>query len=182
MFVAREKYNENIAEYILYMWQIEDLIRSFHLNGDDIFYNVIEPAVSDEKTARQVRNWYEGLIEKMKIQGIEESGHLHELRETVADLQEIHDALLEKNDPRYVVAFTEAEPFLTEFMQRSRTDSGRMIEVALNALYMKLLLRLQNKPISQESDTAFRSFSKIVSMLVWHYHHIKKNNPGILYN
>ena len=29
MFIARQKRKENIAEYLLYMWQMEDLVRSF---------------------------------------------------------------------------------------------------------------------------------------------------------
>ena len=32
MIIAKKKKNENIAEYILYMWQIEDLIRAYNLN------------------------------------------------------------------------------------------------------------------------------------------------------
>ena len=33
MYIASQKRKENIAEYLLYMWQIEDMIRA---NGLDI--------------------------------------------------------------------------------------------------------------------------------------------------
>ncbi|MDE6294965.1 MAG: DUF4924 family protein, partial [Muribaculaceae bacterium] len=36
MYTASEKKRENIAEYLLYMWQIEDLIRSYNLDMDRI--------------------------------------------------------------------------------------------------------------------------------------------------
>ena len=35
MFVASQKRKENIAEYLLYMWQIEDLIRANNLDIDN---------------------------------------------------------------------------------------------------------------------------------------------------
>ena len=32
MFVAQEKRKANIAEYIIYMWQVEDMIRALKLD------------------------------------------------------------------------------------------------------------------------------------------------------
>ena len=36
MIIARQKRKENIAEYLLYMWQVEDLIRAnkFDMDSD----------------------------------------------------------------------------------------------------------------------------------------------------
>lgn len=42
MFTASQKRKENIAEYLLYMWQIEDLIRANDLDMDKIKANVID--------------------------------------------------------------------------------------------------------------------------------------------
>ena len=36
MIVARQKRKENIAEYLLYMWQVEDLIRANRFDMDAI--------------------------------------------------------------------------------------------------------------------------------------------------
>lgn len=36
MFTATQRKKENIAEYLLYMWQIEDLIRANDLDMDKI--------------------------------------------------------------------------------------------------------------------------------------------------
>ena len=32
MLVAREKKKSNIAEYVLYMWQVEDMLRALNLD------------------------------------------------------------------------------------------------------------------------------------------------------
>ena len=42
MYIASQKRKENIAEYLLYMWQIEDLIRANGLDLDKIKSNVID--------------------------------------------------------------------------------------------------------------------------------------------
>ena len=36
MIIARRKRKENIAEYLLYMWQVEDLIRANNFDMDSI--------------------------------------------------------------------------------------------------------------------------------------------------
>ena len=60
MFTASEKRKENIAEYLLYMWQIEDIIRANDLDIDRIKANVIDryTGLSDEQRL-QMTEWYE---------------------------------------------------------------------------------------------------------------------------
>ena len=56
MFVAQQKRKENIAEYILYMYQIEDLIRAFKLDMDLIQHNLISKYKVDEKGTNEILN------------------------------------------------------------------------------------------------------------------------------
>ncbi len=42
MIIASQKRKENIAEYLIYMWQIEDIIRANNLDIDKIKENVID--------------------------------------------------------------------------------------------------------------------------------------------
>ena len=42
MITASQKRKENIAEYLLYMWQIEDIIRANNLDIEQIKANVID--------------------------------------------------------------------------------------------------------------------------------------------
>ena len=41
MIIASQKKKENIAEYLLYMWQIEDIIRAYGLDIDQIQKHII---------------------------------------------------------------------------------------------------------------------------------------------
>lgn len=74
MIIASQKKKENIAEYLLYMWQIEDLIRVYKLDIDAIQKYIIDPYdISDEKK-KEMRDWYESLIEMMRSEGVEKRG------------------------------------------------------------------------------------------------------------
>ena len=41
MIIASQKKKENIAEYLLYMWQIEDIIRAYGLDIEQIQKHII---------------------------------------------------------------------------------------------------------------------------------------------
>lgn len=77
MFTASAKKKENIAEYLLYMWQIEDIIRASQLDIDRIQHEIIDQysGLTDEQR-KQLRDWYESLIDMMRTEGVTEKGHL----------------------------------------------------------------------------------------------------------
>ncbi len=59
MIIASQKRKENIAEYLLYMWQIEDIIRANGLDLDKIKANVIGHFPADQETLDRMAEWYE---------------------------------------------------------------------------------------------------------------------------
>ena len=60
MFTASQKRKENIAEYLLYMWQIEDLIRANDLDMDKIKANVIDRYTTlTDNQRKEMAEWYE---------------------------------------------------------------------------------------------------------------------------
>ena len=77
MIIAQKKRKENIAEYLLYMWQIEDLIRATGVSAEGIDQHLLPryDGVDDAKRA-EIRTWYLELVEMMRTEGKVESGHL----------------------------------------------------------------------------------------------------------
>ena len=56
--VAEKKKSQNIGEYLIYMYQMEDLIRSFQGNMDEIRQYVISHyPVADEEKGRAYAAW-----------------------------------------------------------------------------------------------------------------------------
>ena len=67
MITASAKKKENIAEYLLYMWQIEDLIRANDLDIDKIQSSIIDKyADLTPEQKKEMREWYESLIDMMR--------------------------------------------------------------------------------------------------------------------
>ena len=56
MIIASQKKKENIAEYLLYMWQIEDIIRAYGLDIDQIQKHIIDSYDLPEEQKKSMRD------------------------------------------------------------------------------------------------------------------------------
>ncbi|MBK6283764.1 MAG: DUF4924 family protein [Draconibacterium sp.] len=70
MLVAQQKRKENIAEYILYLFQIEDLIRAFQFNISSIETNLVSQYQAEENTKKEITEWYKNLVVMMEKERI----------------------------------------------------------------------------------------------------------------
>ena len=83
MLVAQKKQKENIAEYILYMFQVEDVIRAYKFDLDKLMDTYVKPHIPNSSFLPAYRKWYNDLIQNMLGQRIEKVGHLMELKEII---------------------------------------------------------------------------------------------------
>lgn len=171
MLIAREKKKTNIAEYILYMWQVEDMLRALGLDMERVNEHVVARYQTDEDLRKEIYDWYDNIIAIMKQEKVEQKGHIQPLKNTVDELTELHFYLLhQEHDPRYQQILTRAAGNLVEFRRRSGVDdSVSDVELALNALYGHLMLKLQKKEIHPDTQSAMESFSKMVGYLAARY-------------
>ena len=178
MLIAKEKKNSNIAEYILYMWQIEDILRALNLDIEQVNKHIVSGFQSDEETSKEIYDWYDNLIEMMKQEKVELKGHIQPLKNTVDELTEIHFFLLHKaRDQRYHQLVTAAASNLVEFRHKADVDdSVSDVELALNALYGNLMLRLQQEEVNKETVAAMESFSKMIAYLATKYKQMEEEN------
>lgn len=175
MFIAQSKLRENIAEYILYMYQTEDLIRSFQFDLDKIMHDFVLPQLPDHSFEMQYRQWYGDLIQQMKSQKIEEKGHLYLIQEVMIELSYLHNTLLNlANDEKYKTIYDTALEHIEAFKEKSNLKDKNHIEIMFHALYMKFLLKLQKKEISTESEDAFDAMRVVIAYLTRAYHQMKR--------
>ena len=66
MLIAREKRKSNVAEYILYMWQVEDMLRAMRMDIQLVNQNVVSQFQVDDDTRKEISDWYDNLIEMMR--------------------------------------------------------------------------------------------------------------------
>ena len=54
MDIAQAKRRENIADYILYLWQLEDLLRALQFSPEAIFSTLIAPRKRNDQKPSHV--------------------------------------------------------------------------------------------------------------------------------
>lgn len=171
MYTASAKKRENIAEYLLYMWQIEDMIRAYGLDIDRIQTEIIDKyqgLTAEQRKA--MREWYESLIDMMRREGVAEKGHLQLNRNTVDDIEQLHRRLL--TDPKFTAysnQYYATLPLIVELRSKAGGNPKGEIETLFDALYGLLMLRLQGKEISEETLNAQRQISRFLALLASYY-------------
>ncbi|MDE6334788.1 MAG: DUF4924 family protein [Muribaculaceae bacterium] len=177
MFIASDKRKKNIAEYLLYMWQVEDIIRANNLDIEKIRKNIIDRFDLSQDQHRQLTEWYESLIDMMRREGVEKSGHLQINVNTISQLVELHNALL--SDPRfgeYTKRFYAALPAIVELRSKAGENPSGEIETCFNALYGMLILRLRSGEVTQATAEAIANISAFISMLASYFHKNEKED------
>ncbi len=170
MYIASAKRKENIAEYLLYMWQIEDIIRANNLDIDKIKSNIIDKFDLTDNQRKELTEWYESLIDMMRRENVETSGHLQLNKNTLLMLNDLHHALLK--DPKfsdYASEFYKTLPYIVELRSRQGDKKLDEIETCFAALYGTLMLRLQGKEISDDTQKAIAQITKFLSLLSKYY-------------
>ena len=141
---------DNIAEYILYLWQMEDYLRAFPEQAD---------------ATQELRE----LQEMMHREGITDTGHLQLAQNALAEMEELHSALLDE-EAGYRAAILRLQPSLN--LLKAKTDRPTMsdIEACLLLLYQILLLRLQKKEVSAETMAVQTQATQLLQLLSKIYH------------
>ena len=165
MFVSRQLKEKNIAEYLIYMWQIEDLIRANGCDMEKIKSTIIAPYPLTEEQKAELTQWYMDLIEMMRHEGIMEKGHLQINKNII---------LRSPKFPYYNSAYYKVLPYIVELRAKGADKEEPELETCFEALYGILLLKLQKKEISEETRKAQEAISTLLAMLSNYYIEDKK--------
>ena len=135
----------NIAEYILYLWQIEDYLRAFP-----------QQAESNQEL--------HDLYNMMHQENITDNGHLQLAKNALAELEELHDDILQQ-EATYRAAMIRLTPALNMLKAKTNNPTMSDIEACLTLLYQVMLLRLQNKDISSETADVQKQVTQVLQYL-----------------
>lgn len=170
MFIAQELRKKNIAEYLLYMWQVEDTIRAFGCSLQRIKAEYVSRFDYDDEQMEEEIDWYGNLIRMMNQEGCREQGHLQINKVTMQMLAELHAQLLASPKfPFYNTAYYKVLPFIVELRNHGANKEDNEIETCFNALYGVMMLRLQKKEITPNTQHAVKEISTFIGMLSDYY-------------
>ncbi len=138
---------DNIAEYVLHLWQLEDVVRAFS---------------KDEALA--ANQYLSDLMTMMHSEGVMESGHTQIAAVALQEMEELHTQLLDQ-DAMYRAAYLQLLPQLNILKSRSDNPSQSDIEMMLVFLYNIMLLRMKNKELSEETTIMQQQVSRLLQHL-----------------
>lgn len=136
---------DNIAEYILYLWQIEDYLRAFPQQAE----------------ANQELH---DINEMMHQENILESGHLQLAQNALSELEDLHEDILQQ-EATYRAAMIRLTPALNILKSKTNNPTMSDIEACLTLLYQIMLLRLQQREISEETADIQKQVTQVMQYL-----------------
>ncbi|MDO4160983.1 MAG: DUF4924 family protein [Prevotellaceae bacterium] len=170
MFISQELRKKSIAEYLLYMWQVEDLIRAYGCSLSRIRKEYIDKFDYTEEQKEDMVDWYGNLVTMMNQEGCREKGHLQINRIVMQQLIELNAQLLQSSKfPFYTGEYYKVLPFIVELRKRGTNSEENEIETCFNALYGMMMLRLQKKQISPDTEHAIKEITTYIGMLSDYY-------------
>ena len=170
MFVSQQLRKQSIAEYVLYMWQVEDIIRAYGCNLAKLRREYISRFDYSQEDLEELTDWYANLIRMLTQEGCREQGHLQINQVTMQMLIELHNQLLQSSKfPFYNAEYYKVLPFIVELRNRGANKEENEIETWFNSLYGVMLLRLQHKDISPDTARAIKEITTFIGMLSDYY-------------
>ena len=178
MYIAQELRKKNIAEYILYMWQVEDTIRAFGCQLSRIRREYIEQFDYTDEQKEEETDWFGNLIRMMNEEGCRERGHLQINKTTLMMPEALHRQLIDSTKfPFYTSEYYKVLPYIVELRNRGANKKENEIETCFNSLYGVMMLKLQKKDISPDTAHAVKEITTLIGMLNDYY--FKDKSEGL---
>lgn len=171
MIIAQRLRTENRAEYLLYMWQVEDILRLYGADIDRLEAEYLSRFKLGGEEAAALRKWYAELCQMMHSEGKMQGGHL-QINETTLDaLTDLHRRLLAAPQYHaYRAHYEQVLPYIVELRAKggnanAAEDGNAELRPLLELLYGVMLLRMQRKEISDETARAARETADFLAIL-----------------
>jgi len=177
MLIAKKLRKENICEYLLYMWQLEDLLRAFNFQLDALEKQFIDEYQSNSPhLKKEILEWYESIIHMMLIENVKEKGHIQLNKNIIIELNDFHAlALKSKDTVAYQAKFFHVLPFINQLRTKSEVGLSD-IELCFNFMYGVMLLRLRKQELHAETLQSLNEISQFMVLLAKNFRDFKNGD------
>ena len=154
MDIAQQKRKENIAEYILYLWQLEDLLRALQFSPEAIYTTLVKPRGLEASQEQLLVAWYMDIAHLLEQEKKEQNGHLDHTLHLISDLNDLHLQLMQqKVGEHYRTTVARLQPHLPTLRVTFGKNEANDIELCFRALYAAMLYRIKGEGERVVSDT-----------------------------
>lgn len=175
MDIAQAKRRENIAEYILYLWQLEDLLRALQFSPEAIFSQLIEPRKDiDDDQKHLFLLWYMDIINLLHEEDKDDKGHLEHTLHLVADLHNLHLQLMKLPvGEHYRKTYARLEPELAPLRTLLGNPGVNDTELCFRALYAAMLYKIKGQGDKPAVADTLEFISPAIAELAALYHKVE---------
>ena len=182
MDIAVAKRKENIAEYILYLWQLEDLLRAMQFSPEAIYATLIAPRKDlTEEQKPSFLIWYMDIANLLREEGKEEKGHLEHTLHLIGDVHNLHLQLMQNPvGEHYRQTFARLAPQLPQLRAMISRDDVSDTELAFRALYAAMLYRIKgDKKRAEAISDTIELVSPVVAELAAMYGKVERGEVDL---
>ena len=184
MDIAQSKRKENIAEYILYLWQIEDLLRALQFSPEAIYSQLVAPRQIEEEQKHVYLLWYMDIVNLLRKEGKEESGHLEHTSHLIGDMHNLHLQLMQNPvGEHYRTTFARLAPQLPMLRTLVKKEDVCDTEICFRALYAAMLYRIKgDKKRAEAINDTIELVSPVVAELAAMYGKVERGEIDLFEN
>ena len=165
MDTAQALRKSNIAEYILYIWQLEDMFRALQFSPEAIYSQLVAPRTLDAQSKEVVLAWYMDIVGLLRKEYKEEKGHIEHTMHLVDDLNNLHLQLMKLPiGARYRTLYARLEEVLPDLRAIFGSDISD-IELSFRALYATILYRIKGQATNGAVADTIEYISPVVAEL-----------------
>lgn len=184
MDIAQAKRRENIAEYILYLWQLEDMLRALQFSPEAIYSQLIDPRKDlDEGRKPVFLMWYMDIANLLRQEGKEEKGHLEHTLHLIDDMHNLHLQLLKlPAGEHYRRTFARLEPLLPRLRGIVGKAGVSDTELCFRALYATMLYRIKGEGAKSAVNDTIEFISPVIAELADLYRKVETGEIDLFKN
>ena len=180
MDIALAKRRENIAEYILYLWQIEDLLRALQFSPEAIYSQLIAPRGIEEGQRHNYLLWYMDIANLLHQEGKDEKGHLEHTLHLIGDLHDLHLQLMKLPvGEHYRRTYARLEPELPRLRAVLGNPGMNDTELCFRALYAAMLYRIKGEGEKSAVADTLEFISPVIAELADMYGKVERGEADL---
>lgn len=166
MFLAKKIKEETEIGYILYMWQLEDVVRALGCDTERMQQEYLPRFHYEGDALRQEAQWLADIVDMMRTEGILQQGHLQMVKGTLSLLADKHAELLgDSQETVYNALYYKVLPFIVELRTKENNREKNELELCLEILYGVTLLRMQHRDITPQTQEAHDHVAAMLTYL-----------------
>ena len=166
MLIAKHLKKTSPAEHVLYLWQVEDVLRAYGCDSERIEKEYLPKFQLTGDDLAATTRWYADLCTMMHEEGKMGCGHLQISQNALQELAELHQKLLaSERFPYYREMYYKVLPYIVELRARGANKDEGELQVCFDALYGVLTLKMQKREISDATSAAVKDISTLLGQL-----------------